>query len=165
MFIFILCITSISPSLTKHSTLSFYLFFVVLSVFFSLLLMVKITRQLFGSRRRAHQVIIQQLCQPCQPRTTTIMLRRAHFQNLAQNQPSESQNQTQASYLPQQPRKENAPEHTEVDLAQVAIWQAQLEGMVKETNQTVHTIKQLLERMVIPPTQPTPRLRYAVEVS
>ena len=51
----------------------------------------------------------------------------------------------------------------EVDLAQVVNRQAQLEGMVEDTNQVVHTIKQLLERMVIPPTQPTPRLRFVVK--
>ena len=31
--------------------------------------------------------------------------------------------------------------------------QAQLEGMMEETNQAVHTIKELLERMVLPRTQ------------
>ena len=59
--------------------------------------------------------------------------------------------------------KEKGAEHTKVNLAQVASRQAQLEGMVEETNQAVHTIKQLLERMVIPPVQPTSRLRYVVE--
>ena len=36
-------------------------------------------------------------------------------------------------------------------------------SMVEETTQAVHTIKQLLERMVLPPAQPTLRLRSAVE--
>ena len=40
----------------------------------------------------------------------------------------------------QWPAKEKVPEHTEIDLAQVASRQAQLEGMVEETNQAVHTI-------------------------
>ena len=61
------------------------------------------------------------------------------------------------------PRKEKAPEQTEVNLAQVASQHGQLEWMVEETNQAIHTIKQLLERMVIPPAQPTPRLRFAIE--
>ena len=56
-------------------------------------------------------------------------------------------------------------EQTEVDLTQVASQHAQLEGMVEETNQVVHTIKQLLERMVIPTTKLTLRLRFAVEGS
>ena len=91
------------------------------------------------------------------------MLRRTRSQNLAQNQPSESQNQTQASDLPQRLRKENAPEHTKIDLAQMASRQAQLEGTVEETTLAIHTIKQLLEKMVLSPAQPTPRLRSAVE--
>ena len=66
------------------------------------------------------------------------------------NQLYESQNQAYASDPPQRPIKEKAPEHTEIDIAQVASWQAQLEGMVEETNQAVHTIKELLERMVLP---------------
>ena len=52
-----------------------------------------------------------------------------------------------------------------VDLAQVVNRQAQLDGMVKDTNQVVHTIKQLLERMVIPQAQLATRLRSAVEGS
>ena len=35
--------------------------------------------------------------------------------------------------------------------------------MVEETNQVVHTIKQLLERMVLSPTQSIPRLKFAIE--
>ena len=54
-------------------------------------------------------------------------------------------------------------EETDVDLAQVVSRQAQLEAMVEDTNQVVHTIKQLLERMVIPPAQPTIIIRSAVE--
>ena len=42
------------------------------------------------------------------------------------------------------------PEHTEIDLAQVASQQVQLEGMMEETNQVINTIKKLLERMVLP---------------
>ena len=34
---------------------------------------------------------------------------------------------------------------------------------MEETNQAIHTIKQLLERMVLPQVQPTPRLKSAVE--
>ena len=45
----------------------------------------------------------------------------------------------------------------------MASQQAQLEGMVEETTQAVHTIKQLLERIVLPPAQPIPRLRSVVE--
>ena len=93
----------------------------------------------------------------------SIIPRRISSQNITQNQPSESQNQTQALDPPQRPRKEKAVEHTEIDLAQVASRQAQLEGMVEKTNQAIHTIKQLPERMVLLPTQPTPRLRSAVE--
>ena len=78
------------------------------------------------------------------------MLRRTRSQNLTQNQPSESQNQAPASDPPQRPGKENVPEHTEIDLAQVASRQVQLEGMMEETNQAIHTIKELLERMVLP---------------
>ena len=69
------------------------------------------------------------------------MLRRTPSHNLAQNQPSKSQNQTQASNLPLRPRKEKVDEHIEVYLAHVASREAQLEGMVDETNQAVHTIK------------------------
>ena len=78
------------------------------------------------------------------------MLSKTRSQNLIQNQPSESQNQALASDPPQRPGKEKAPEHTEIDLAQVASRQVQLEGMMEETNQAVHTIKELLERMVLP---------------
>ena len=46
---------------------------------------------------------------------------------------------------------------TNVDLAQVVNQQAQLEEMVEDTNQAVHTIKQLLEMIAIPPAQPTTR--------
>ena len=85
------------------------------------------------------------------------MLRRStRSQNLTQNQPSESQNQAPALDPTQRPGKEKAPEHTEIDLAQVASRQAQLEGMMEETNQAVHTIKKLLERMVLPRTQKAP---------
>ena len=35
--------------------------------------------------------------------------------------------------------------------------------MVEETNQVVHTIKELLERMVLPQGQQTPRPRLAIE--
>ena len=35
--------------------------------------------------------------------------------------------------------------------------------MVEETNQAVHIIKQLLERMVLQPAQPTRRLKSVVE--
>ena len=80
------------------------------------------------------------------------MPRRTRSQNLAQNQRLESQNQTQASDPNQRPRKENVAEQTEVDLALAVNRQAQLEGMVEETNQAIHTIKQLLERIVILPT-------------
>ena len=62
------------------------------------------------------------------------MPRRTHSQNLAQNQPSESQNQMQASDPPQRPRKEQVVEQAKVNLAQVVNRQAQLEGMVEETN-------------------------------
>ena len=62
------------------------------------------------------------------------MPRRTRSQNLGQNQPSESQQQTQASDPPQRVGKEKAAEHTKVDLAQVANRQAQLGGMVEETN-------------------------------
>ena len=72
------------------------------------------------------------------------MPRRTHSHNLTQNQPSKSQNQAPASDLPQRPGKEKAPEHTEIDLAQVESRQVQLEGMMEETNQAVHTIKELL---------------------
>ena len=85
------------------------------------------------------------------------------FPELEQNQPFESQNQTQLSDPPQKPRKEKAPEHTKIDLAQMASRQVQLEGIVEETTQVVHTIKQLLERMLLLPAQQTPRLRSAVE--
>ena len=51
----------------------------------------------------------------------------------------------------------------DVDLAQVVSRQAQPEGMAEDTNQIVHTIKQLLERMVIPPAQPTTRLWSTIE--
>ena len=44
------------------------------------------------------------------------MPRMTRSQNLTQNQPSESQNQTQALDPPQRQRKEKAPEHTEIDL-------------------------------------------------
>ena len=86
-----------------------------------------------------------------------IMSRRTHSQNLTQNQPSKSQNQVHALDPPQRPEKEKVPKHTEIDLAQVTSRQAQLEGMVEETNQFVHTIKELLERMVRPQVQQTPR--------
>ena len=92
------------------------------------------------------------------------MPRRTRSQNLIQNQPSESQNQDPASNLPQRPRKEKVPEHTKIDLAQVASRQVQLEGMMEETNQAVHTIKELLERMVLPQIQKTPGPRPAREV-
>ena len=59
---------------------------------------------------------------------------------------------------PPRGQKEKVADQAEVDLAQVVNQQAQLEGIVEDTNQVVHTIKQLLERMVIPPAQPTPRL-------
>ena len=91
------------------------------------------------------------------------MPRRTRSQNLNQNQPSESQNQAHALDPHQRPVKEKMPEHTEIDLAQVASWQAQLEGMVEETNQVVHTIKELLERMVLPQVQQTPRSRPTTE--
>ena len=93
------------------------------------------------------------------------MLRRTYSQNLAQNQPSKSQHQTEDSDLPQRPEKEKVAKHTEVGLAQEVSRQALLEGMVEETNQAIHTIKQLLEGMVIPLGQPTPRLRSAIKGS
>ena len=52
---------------------------------------------------------------------------------------------------------------TDVNLAQVASRQAQLEEMVEETNKAIHSIKQLLERLAIPPTQPTIRGQPTVE--
>ena len=91
------------------------------------------------------------------------MPRRTRSQNLTQNQPSESQNQAYASDPPQRPGKEKAPKHIVIDLAQVANRQAQLEGMVEETNHAVHTIKELLERMVLPQGQQTQRPRLATE--
>ena len=91
------------------------------------------------------------------------MPRRTRSQNLTQNQPFESLNQAHALDRPQRPRKEKAPENTEIDLAQVASRQAQLEGMVEETNQAVHTIKELLERMMFLQGEQTPRVRPAVE--
>ena len=91
------------------------------------------------------------------------MPRRTRSQNLTQNQSSKSQNQAPASDHPQGPRKEKALEHTEVDLAQVACRQAQLEGMIEETNQAVHTIKELLEKKVLPQVQQTPVLGPAKE--
>ena len=51
----------------------------------------------------------------------------------------------------------------DVDLAQVVSRQAQLEEMVEDTNQAVHNIKQLLERMAIPPAQPTIRGQPSAE--
>ena len=51
---------------------------------------------------------------------------------------------------------------TNVDLAQVVNQQAQLEEIVG-TNHVVHTIKQLLDRMIIPLAQPTTGGRPAVE--
>ena len=54
-------------------------------------------------------------------------------------------------------------EQIDIDLAQVVNRQTQLEGMVEETNQAVHTIKQLLERMVILLAQLTPRFQFTVE--
>ena len=71
----------------------------------------------------------------------------------------------QALYPPQRLGKEKVVEQAKVDLAQMMNRQAQLEGMVEEANQAVHTIKQLLERMVIPLAQPTLRLRSTVEGS
>ena len=35
--------------------------------------------------------------------------------------------------------------------------------MVEETNKAIHAIKQLLERMVLPPAQQTPRFKFVVE--
>ena len=78
------------------------------------------------------------------------MPRRTHSQNLTQNQPSKSQNQAPASDPPQRPGKDKAPEHMETGLAQLASQQAQLEGIMEVTNHAVHTIKELLERMVLP---------------
>ena len=91
------------------------------------------------------------------------MPRRTRSQNLTQNQPSESQNQAPAFDPPQRSGKEKVPKHTEVDLAQVACQQAQLEGMMEETNQAVHTIKELLERMVLPQGQQAPRPKPPIE--
>ena len=56
-------------------------------------------------------------------------------------------------------------DQAEVDFAQVVNRQAQLEGMVEDTNQAVHTIKQLLEKMVIPTAKQTPRLQSTIEGS
>ena len=85
------------------------------------------------------------------------MPRRTRSQNLTQNQPSKSQNQAPVSDPTQRPGKEKVPEHIEINLAQAASRQAQLEGMTEETNQAVHTIKELLERMVLPRTQKASR--------
>ena len=82
---------------------------------------------------------------------------------MTQNQSSESQNQAPASGPLQRPGKEKAPEHVEIDLAQVASRQMQLEGMLEETNQIVHTIKELLEKMVLPQSQNTQRPRLLRE--
>ena len=60
------------------------------------------------------------------------------------------------------PGNEKVIEQTDVNLAQVVSRQAQLERMVEDTNHAIHTIKQLLERMVIPPAQSSTRLRSAV---
>ena len=129
-----------------------------------MLLTVKITCQQFGARGRAssghNRAILPTLCQP---QTPAIISRRTCSQNLTQNQPSESQNQTQASNPPESPEKQKVTKHTEINLAQVASRQAQLEGMAEETNQVVHTIKQLLEIIVLPPAQPTPRLKSTVD--
>ena len=75
------------------------------------------------------------------------MPRRTRPQSQVQNQPFSSQNQPQASDPPQRPRKKTAAGPTDIDLAQVVSRHAQLEEMVEDTNQAVHTIKQLLERM------------------
>ena len=69
------------------------------------------------------------------------MPRIPRSQNLEQNQPSKGQNQTQASDPPLRHGKKKMAEQAEVDLAQVVNWYAQLEGIVEETNQAVHTIK------------------------
>ena len=52
---------------------------------------------------------------------------------------------------------------TDIDLTQVVSRQAQLEEIVEDINQVVHTIKQLLERMAIPLAQPTTRGQPAAE--
>ena len=62
------------------------------------------------------------------------MPRRTRSQNLARNQPSESQSQTQASDPPQRLGKDKVSEQTDVDLAQVVSRQAQLKGVVEDTN-------------------------------
>ena len=54
-------------------------------------------------------------------------------------------------------------EQTDVDLTQVVSRQAQLEEIVEDTNQAIHTIKQLLERIAIPLAQPITRGRPAAE--
>ena len=59
--------------------------------------------------------------------------------------------------------KEKVAGSIDVDLAQVVSRQAQLEEMVEDTNQAVHTIKQLLERMAVPSTQLTTRDRPTTE--
>ena len=83
-----------------------------------------------------------------------MMPRITRSQNMTQNQPSESQNQASASSPLQRLGKEKAPEQAEIDLAQMASKQTQLEVM-EETNQAVDTIKELLERMVLPHTHKT----------
>ena len=64
---------------------------------------------------------------------------------------------------PHRLEKEKVADQADVDLTQVVSRSAHLEGMVEDTNQAVHTIKQLLERMVIPPAQVTTRLQFVVE--
>ena len=60
-------------------------------------------------------------------------------------------------------RKEKVVGSTDVDLSQVVSRQAQLEEMVEDINQVVDTIKQLLNRMVVPPAQLSIRGRPAAE--
>ena len=85
------------------------------------------------------------------------MPRRTRSQNQAQN------HQSQASDPPQRLGKEKIAEQTDIDLTQVVSRQAQLEKMVEDTNQTVHTIKQLLEWIAIPPAWSTTRGQLATE--
>ena len=83
------------------------------------------------------------------------MPRMTRSQSQAQNQLSGSQNQPEASNPPQKPVNETVTRPTDIDLAQVVSWQAQLEEMVENMNQAVNTIKKLLERMAALSTTPT----------
>ena len=89
------------------------------------------------------------------------MPRKTHSQN--QTTSSSTSPPASSSEIPRRPRKEKATELTEVEAAQMSNRQAHLEETVGVKSQEIGTIKQLLERVIVPRALAMVRVDTAVE--